>query len=145
MALFFYTHECNSICSHLNLTPFDLSILERERLIHKTLSSPINAATVCRGSEKPFDDATRLDLYMQRMRCQSTPDESEGYGSATSSSFSLSTVPILDRSVSVPQAELSSKTSADEQVSLSTSMTKIRTSFPSMSDEVSLSASLTKD
>lgn len=140
MALFFYTHDCNPICAQLHLTPFDLSALERERLLQKTLASPVNAATVCRGSEKPFSDVSRLDLYMQRFRHPSAPDESDGYGSATSSSLSLSSAPILDRSVSVPQADLGSTTRQYQQAPLSASMTRLRISSSSIAAPVSQSS-----
>ncbi|XP_043567343.1 eukaryotic elongation factor 2 kinase isoform X1 [Chiloscyllium plagiosum] len=51
MALFFHSHACNSICKKMGLTPFDLSIKEKEALEHAQ-NLLKTAKTVLRGTEE---------------------------------------------------------------------------------------------
>lgn len=92
MALFFSTHECNPICARLNLTPFDVSLEERERMVQQHVSSPLYAAalpaqTACRGSEEPLNGLAKFGSLLRRLRSQSSisEDESDGYVSEASS------------------------------------------------------------
>ncbi|XP_048408179.2 eukaryotic elongation factor 2 kinase isoform X2 [Stegostoma tigrinum] len=51
MALFFHSHACNSICKKMGLTPFDLSLKEKEALEHAQ-NLLKTAKTVLRGTEE---------------------------------------------------------------------------------------------
>ena len=140
MALFFYTHECNPICTRLNLTPFDLSPVEYERRAQQHLSSPTYASssaasTACRGSEEPLSSFSVLSSLFRRNRCQSSEYGSDGYFSKTSSSspLSSSSSQLYHRSASVPHAEHGSTTSFEENNPLSSLMTKNTFTLPPVS------------
>ena len=101
MALFFYTHECNPICTRLNLTPFDLSSTECERQTQQRLASPLFAATACRTSEQPLSSTVKLNSFCRRNRSVSSEYESDDYLSKTSSSpLSSSTSQLFPRNIS---------------------------------------------
>jgi len=107
MALFFSTHECNLICSRLNLTPFDLSAGERERQLQQHSLSPsyalnMSAQTTCRGSEEPLNGLSKFGSLLRRLRSQSSisEDESDGYASEASSITKIQ-MPIISASVSM--------------------------------------------
>ena len=51
MALFFHSHICNSICSNLGLTPFDLAPSDLA-LLTANQSTLLDIGTVSRGHEE---------------------------------------------------------------------------------------------
>ncbi|CAF2150474.1 unnamed protein product [Rotaria magnacalcarata] len=143
MTLFFSTHECNPICTRLNLTPFDLSPGELDRHMQH-VSSPLyapkmQAQTACRGSEEPFNGLSMFGSLFRRLRSQSSisEDESDGYVSEASS-MTGANAHLVDRSVSVPQNGQLLTTFSDENLPISTSMTKNRGQF--LSTSVSLNS-----
>ncbi|CAF0781899.1 unnamed protein product [Rotaria sordida] len=146
MALFFSTHECNPICKRLNLTPFDLSLGEREHHIQQHASSPSYASnrlaqTTCRGSEEPLSGLSKFGSLFRRLHSQSSisEDDSDGYVSETSS-ITAATAHILDHSFSSPQPELFMSTLSDGNLPLSSSITKTKVSLFSPSSLNSLSS-----
>jgi hypothetical protein len=141
MALFFSTHECNPICSRLNLTPFDLSNVERERQSQQHSSSPfyasnIPAQTACRGGEEPLNGLSKFGSLFRRLRSQSSisEDESEGYVSEASS-ITATTVQLLDQGVSIPKHGQFMTTFSEENIPLSSSYSKIK--IPMLSSSIS--------
>lgn len=131
MALFFSTHECNPICKRLNLTPFDLAPGEIERHLQHVSSpsyaSNMPAQTACRGSEEPLNGLSKFGSLFRRLRSQSSisEDESDGYVSETSLVAS-GLAQSIDRSLSVPQNGQLMTTFSDENIPLSSSMTRNR-------------------
>ncbi|CAF5010083.1 unnamed protein product, partial [Rotaria sp. Silwood1] len=130
MALFFSTHECNPICARLSLTPFDLSPGEREHHIQQHASSPsyassLPAQTTCRGSEEPLNSLSKFGSLFRRLCSQSSisEDDSDGYVSETSS-VTATTAPTLEHSLSFPQSGLFMTALSDENLPLSSSITK---------------------
>ena len=139
MALFFYTHECNPICSRLKLTPFDLSNVEREQLMRQHASSPsyasnMRAQTECRGSEEPLNSLSRFGALFRRLRSQSSisEDDSEGYVSEASS-LTTATAHFLDHSLSQEKFMM---TFSEENLALSSS--KMKTNGSMISTSVSM-------
>jgi len=132
MALFFSTHECNPICSRLNLTPFDLSNVERERLLQQHSLSPsyasnIPAQTTCRGSEEPLNGLSKFGSLLRQFRSQSSisEDESDGYVSETAS-ITAANAHLLDQNLSIPKREQYMTTFSEDNIPLSPSITKIK-------------------
>lgn len=140
MALFFSTHECNPICMRLNLTPFDLSHEERERLAQHHALSPthglaIPAQTACRGSEEPLNGLARFGSFLRRLRSQSSvsEEESDGYVSEASS-ITAANAQVFDHGGSVPKQPQFMTTFSEDNipiVSPSTPMIRIPTMAPS--------------
>lgn len=133
MALFFYTHECNPICTSLNLTPFDLSPMEYERQVQQHLLSPTYApssaaSTACRGSEEPLSPLAKLSSFFRRNRCQSSEGGSDGYFSKASPS---SPPPLFS-----PCPEYGSTASCEESSPLGSSITKNVFALPPVSSLV---------
>lgn len=143
MALFFSTHECNPICSRLNLTPFDLSPDERERLTQHHVLSPTYgltqpAQTACRGSEEPLNGIARFGSLLRRLRSQSSvsEEESDGYASEASS-MTAATAQLLDHSISVPKQTQFMTTFGEDNIPLASPTTaKIR--IPTLSTSTSM-------
>ena len=143
MALFFSTHECNPICTRLNLTSFDLSTEERERQVQQHACSPsyasaIPAQTACRGSEEPLNGMARFGSLLRRLRSQSSvsEDESDGYVSEASS-ITAATAQLLDHGSSIPKQTQFMTTFSEDNIPLSSSFTaKIR--IPTLSTSVSM-------
>ena len=133
MALFFSTHECNLICTRLNLTPFDLSSNERERQLQQHALSPVHssgmsAQTTCRGSEEPLNGMARFGELLRRLRSQSSvsEDESDGYASEASSITAIP-VPVHEPSSSLPKHGQFMTTFSEDNMPLSSSVSaKIR-------------------
>ncbi len=143
MALFFSTHECNPICSRLNLTPFDLSVGERERQLYQHSLSPSYASTIpaqteCRGSEEPLNGLSKFGSLIRRLRSQSSisEDESDGYVSETSS-ITAATAQLLDHSLSIPKHGQFMTTFSEDNIPLSSSITKFK--IPLLTTSVSMS------
>jgi hypothetical protein len=131
MALFFSTHECNPICTRLNLTSFDLSSGERERQAQQHSLSPLYASniaaqTTCRGSEEPLNGLSKFGSLLRRLRSQSSisEDESDGYVSEASS-ITAATAQLLDHSLSIPKHGQFMTTFSEDNIPLSSSITKI--------------------
>jgi hypothetical protein len=143
MALFFSTHECNPICSRLNLTPFDLSTDERERQLQQhalspTYASNIPAQTACRGSEEPLNSLSIFGALFRHLRSQSSisEDESDGYVSEASS-ITTATAQLLDHSLSIPKQGQFMTTFSEENIPLSSSIPKFK--MPVLATSASLS------
>jgi hypothetical protein len=145
MALFFSTHECNPICSRLNLTSFDLSNGERERQLQQhslssSHSSNIPAQTACRGGEEPLHGLSKFGSLLRRLRSQSSisEDESEGYVSEASS-ITAATVHLLDQSSPLPKQGQFMTTFSEDNIPLSsTPITRIRN--PLLSTSLSMTS-----
>lgn len=142
MALFFSTHECNAICSRLNLTPFDLSINERERQVQQHSISPsyasnISSQTACRGSEEPLNGLSKFSSILRQFRSQSSisEDESDGYVSEASS-ITAANAQLLDQNLSVPKQGQFMTTFSEDNIPLSSSITKLK--MPIFSSSVSM-------
>ena len=143
MALFFSTHECNPICTRLNLTSFDLSSEERERQVQQHACSPsyasaMPAQTACRGSEEPLNGMARFGSLLRRLRSQSSvsEDESDGYVSEASS-MTAATAQLLEQGSSIPKQTQFMTTFSEDNIPLSSSLTaKIR--IPTLSTSVSM-------
>lgn len=128
MALFFSTHECNPICARLSLSPFDLSLNERERQSHQHASSPSYASsfssqTACRGSEEPLNNLSKLGSIFRRLRSHSSlsEEESDGYVSEASST-TAAMGHVLEHSISIPEHRQFMTTFSEENLPLSPSM-----------------------
>lgn len=142
MALFFSTHECNAICSRLNLTPFDLSAEERERLSQQHTSSPAIlsnniAQTACRGSEEPLNSMSKYGSLIRRLRSQASisEDESDGYASEASSVTAAAV--FFEPGTSIPKQGQFMTTFSDDNIPLSTSIPKLK--MPILNGSLSLS------
>ena len=143
MALFFSTHECNPICSRLNLTPFDLSPEERERMLQQHVSSPLYAAafpaqTACRGSEEPLNGLAKFGSLLRRLRSQSSisEDESDGYVSEASS-LTAATAHPHDHSASTAKQNQFMTTFSEDNIPLSSSHT-VKMRLPPLSSSISM-------
>lgn len=144
MALFFSTHECNTICARLNLTPFDLSPGESERILQQHASSPsyasqLPAQTACRDSVEPLNGLSKFGSLFRRLRSQSSisEDESDGYVSETAS-LTAANAQLLDHSLSLPKGGQFMTTFSDDNLPLSSSVTKTR--IPILSTSVSMNS-----
>jgi len=129
MALFFSTHECNAICTHLNLTPFDLSADERERLSQQHALSPAIisnnlAQTACRGSEEPLNGMSKYGSLIRHFRSHASisEDDSDGYVSEASSLTNASAV--FEPGTSIPKQGQFMTTFSEDNIPLSTSIPK---------------------
>lgn len=144
MALFFSTHECNAICARLNLTPFDLSPGERDRIMQQHAMSPSYAAqlpsqTACRDSVEPLNGLSKFGSLFRRLRSTSSisEDESDGYVSEAAS-LTAGSAQLLDRSLSLPKHGQFMTTFSDDNLPLSSSITK--TKIPILSTSVSMTS-----
>lgn len=145
MALFFSTHECNPICARLSLSPFDLTVNERERQTQQHALSPsfasnFSSQTACRGSEEPLNNLSKLGSVFRQLRSQSSfsEEESDGYVSETSS-ITAATGHILEHSLSIPEHRQFMTTFSEENLPLSPSMTAFH--IPPLATSMSMSAS----
>jgi elongation factor 2 kinase len=144
MALFFSTHECNPICSRLNLTSFDLSANEHERQLQQHALSPsyawnMPAQTTCRGSEEPLNGLSKFGSLLRRLRSQSSisEDESDGYVSEASS-ITAAAAQLLDHGLSIPEHRQFMTTFSEDNIPLSSSIPKLK--IPILTTSVSMLA-----
>jgi len=143
MALFFSTHECNPICTRLNLTPFDLSAEEREKILQQHVSSPLYAAafpaqTACRGSEEPLNGLAKFGSFLRRLRSQSSisEDDSDGYVSEASSLTAANAHP-HEQNLSTSKPNQFMTTFSEDNIPLSSSLTtKFR--LPPLSSSITM-------
>ncbi|CAF0909171.1 unnamed protein product [Adineta steineri] len=142
MALFFSTHECNPICSRLNLTSFDLTDSEREHILQQHSLSPsynlnLCAQTTCRGSEEPLNGLSKFGSLLRKLRSQSSisEDESDGYVSEASS-LTATTAQLLDHNLSLPKHGQYMTTFSEENIPLVSSTTKLK--MPILSTSINM-------
>ncbi|CAF5155038.1 unnamed protein product [Rotaria sp. Silwood1] len=88
-------------------------------------ASSLPAQTTCRGSEEPLNSLSKFGSLFRRLCSQSSisEDDSDGYVSETSS-VTATTAPTLEHSLSFPQSGLFMTALSDENLPLSSSITK---------------------
>jgi hypothetical protein len=96
------------------------------------------AQTACRGSEEPLNGLSKFGSLFRQLRSQSSisEDESDGYVSEASS-ITAAAAQLLDHSLSIPEHRQFMTTFSEDNIPLSSSMTKFK--MPILTNSLSIS------